>query len=377
MGAVTYHAWVTVVRRVAQRAVYTLARRGTVLALVATLLASPLLSTAQIAQDASPGLRDTASRFPDLARITSRGTLLCGIDQTEAEYTMDEAHGARVAFDSALCRAMAVALLGPAAQVKVAAYPDETTALGALRRGEVDVVATISADLTRTSDPSVTLTAPVLHDPVTLLAAVAAKIEAPRDLAGRKICFLAETDTEASLQDWARAQGVVYVPFPFQEQGEMEAAFATNNCAALAGDATRLGDLRASLGAHAALYRMVPFRIGGDPLAIAVRQRDAALAHVAQWTVQALLLAEQAGITAANVRALAVGKSATVDRLLGRTREIGRPLGLREEWAREVVEAVGNYAEMFDRTLGLPMGLMRGENALCEHGGALCPLPIK
>ena len=86
----------------------------------------------------------------------------------------------------------------------------------------------------------------MLHDGKTLLAPAAAHVQTLADLAGRKVCFLAETETEVALQDWSRAHGTAFVPFPFQEEGEMEAAFVTGNCAAVAGDATRLGDLRAS-----------------------------------------------------------------------------------------------------------------------------------
>ena len=167
------------------------------------------------------------------------------------------------------------------------------------------------------------------------------------------------------------------MPFPFQEEGEMEAAFVTGNCAAVAGDATRLGDLRASLGSHAALYRILPQTLRDDPLAMAVRSGDD-LVRIARWTLEALLLAEQEGVTARNAAGFPAGRSEIADRLLGRTREIGRPLALRESWAGDVVQVLGNYGEIFDRDLGArsPLGLPRGANALCSNGGALCPLPL-
>lgn len=315
----------------------------------------------------------------DVQRIVARGTLRCGIDQTEAEYTTTEDHGPRVAFDRALCSAVAVALLGPGAKVTLTAYPDETAAIGALRSGEVDLVPTLSADLTRTTDPTIAVTAPVLHDAVTFLVPLAAKVDTAKDLAGRKVCFLAETETEVALQDWGGARHVAYVPFPFQEQGEMEAAFVTNNCTALAGDATRMGGVRASLGSHAAAYRVLPDTLRDDPLATAVRASDSALARIAQWTWNVLLLAEEAGVTAANAATYPTGQSAAADRLLGRTHELGRPFGLREQWAREVLEAVGNAGELFDRALGegSPMGIPRGLNALPAAGGVMTSLPIK
>ena len=340
---------------------------------VATALAGATMALAQAPPLKQPQLP------PDLHQILLRGSLRCGIDRTEAEYTTDEAHGQRTAFDDALCHAVAVAILGPKAQVQAASFPDETAAIAALRSGEVDLIPTLSADLTRTTDPSLTLTAPVLHDAVTVLAPLTANIGSPQDLAGRTVCFLAETETETALQDWSRARHIAFTPFPFQEQGEMEAAFVTGNCAAVAGDATRLGNLRASLGTHAVAYRILPQPIADDPLATAVRATDPALARIAQWTIQALLHAEAEGIDAANVATFPAGKSANADRLLGRTHEFGKPLNLRETWAQDVLQTVGNYADLFNRTLGQssPMALPRGLNALCANGGALCPLPFK
>ncbi len=308
-----------------------------------------------------------------------RRELRCGIDATEAEYTTAEDHGPRVAFDTALCQAVAVALLGPPPRIRITTYPDDTAALRALRAGEIDLIPTLSADLQHTTDSTVVLTAPVLHDALTLLVPDTATIRTPADAAGKKICFLAETETEVALQDWSRAEHVAYIPFPFQEEGEMEAAFITNNCSAIAADSTRLGGIRASLGTHAAHYHLLLQSLNDDPLALAVRACDPALHRIAQWTVEALLLAEQTGITAANAATFPAGKSGTADRLLGRTREAGAPLGLRDIWAAQTIQTVGNYGELFTRTLGTgsPMGLPRGINALCSAGGAMCPLPLK
>ncbi len=310
-------------------------------------------------------------------RIVERGSLRCGVDATEAEYTTTDDHGQRLAFDTALCRAVAVALMGPQAKFMVQRFPDDRGAVAALRSGDVDLVPTLSADLAHSTDATLALTTPVLHDAVTLLVQV--QLAHAAELKGKKICFLTETETEVALQDWDRAQHVGYVPFPFQEEGEMEAAFVTGNCAAIAGDATRLGGVRASLGAHAAGYRVLPESLRDDPLGIAVAAENAGLLRVAQWTLEALMLAEQSGITTANVATFPPGRSETANRLLGRTGEMGRPFGLREGWAMDVIAVTGNYGELYDHTLGsaTAMGIPRGVNALCGAGGAMCPLPLK
>ncbi len=51
-------------------------------------------------------------------------------------------------------------------------------------------------------------------------------------------------------------------------------------------------------------------------------------------------------------------------------------LGLSETWAYDVIKQVGNYKQIFDRTLGEPYKMKRGVNALIRDGGVLYPLVI-
>jgi general L-amino acid transport system substrate-binding protein len=60
--------------------------------------------------------------------------------------------------------------------------------------------------------------------------------------------------------------------------------------------------------------------------------------------------------------------------LLGASHEIGSGLGLNDDWVVHVIEATGNYGEIYARDLS---GLPRGENSLREHGGLMVALPQK
>ena len=62
-----------------------------------------------------------------------------------------------------------------------------------------------------------------------------------------------------------------------------------------------------------------------------------------------------------------------VARLLGAEPGMGERLGLRDSWAREMIAAVGNFEEIYDRNLGKnsPYQLERGLNSLWSHGGVL------
>ncbi len=165
----------------------------------------------------------------------------------------------------------------------------------------------------------------------------------------------------------------------------MQAAFATGNCGALAGDQTRLAQTRAALAQRKTQARLLPDCISKDPVASAVRDDDPQWAAIVNWVMEALIQAEESGITRHHVKLLRAHAAQAQDGdpvirlLLGESHEIGNALGLDDHWVVRVIEDTGNYGEIFARDLGgqSAMGLPRGANNLREHGGALQALPFK
>jgi general L-amino acid transport system substrate-binding protein len=327
----------------------------------------------------SCGVACAADTSPTLARVRAAGVLHCGIDQEEAEYSTSDDHGSREAFDADLCQAVAEAVLGKNALVRATHYPDDVTAMQGLNADEVEMVATLSDDFTHSVGTHLSFTRPVLWDGVGFLAPAGSPVTRARQLSGKKICFLAETTVEESVRAWFAHEHLDFVPFPFQEEGEMRAAFATGNCDALAGDRTRLAETRAALAHRGKRARLLPECISKDPLAAAVRDNDPQWAALVNWVMEALVQAEESGVTQANVRRMqARADSDPLLRfLLGASREIGPALGLDNNWVGRVIEATGNYGEIYERDLGSASALKlpRGENNLREHSGALTALP--
>jgi general L-amino acid transport system substrate-binding protein len=316
---------------------------------------------------------------PTVDAIRKVGVLTCGIDQSEAEFSTNEEHGSRVAFDSDLCKAVATAILGPHPRIAVKGYPDSDTALQGLRNNEVDLVATVSDDFSHSTMQGVRFTQSILLDGNAFLVLRSSGLSNVADLNNKKICFLAETEAEIDVRSWFDHHKVTLIAFPFQEEGEMEAAFVTGNCAALSGDMTRLANARTAFGSRAKDYRFLPEMISADPLASAFRSDDNEFGKIVGWTESVLLSAEEMHITSKNIGAQNANEDPLVKRLLGTTHELGRPLGLRDDWTSQVIAGVGNYGEIFDRDLGSgsPLKMPRGQNRLWTDGGLLQPLPLK
>jgi general L-amino acid transport system substrate-binding protein len=321
------------------------------------------------------------TRETTLSRVRATGALRCGIDVEEAEYTTSDGHGNREAFDTDLCRAVTAAVLGKDAQARVTHYPDDSTAVKGLANGEVEMVATLPDDFSHSAGAQLALTRPVLWDGVGVLAPEGSHVTRASELSGKKICFLAETTVEESVRAWFARNHLEFVPFPFQEEGEMQAAFATGNCGALAGDRTRLAQTRAALSRHGRQVRLLPETISKDPLAAAVRDGDSQWASIVHWVMEALIQAEESGVTRANVKIkLAHADSDPVLRfLLGGSHQIGSAIGLDNNWVVNVIETTGNYGEIYERDLGggSALKLPRGENNLRIHGGTMEALTFK
>lgn len=264
-----------------------------------------------------------------LAEVRARGALLCGIDRSEAEYSSTDEHGNRAAFDRDLCRAVAVAVLGRDAHMVVTYYADDATSMDALVYGKADVIASLSVRAHPVNAAGeareIAFSPAVLNDAVGLMVLRDSGITTAEQLSGHKICYLTETNTETRLQHWFAAHKLDLLPFPFQEEGEMEAAFVTDNCVALAGDLTRLAQTRASTGSRADEFTFLRQTFGTDTLAMAYRANDPPWAQRIDAILHLLREAQP---------------------------ERGTQLQDRPGWAGDVLGSVGTYEQIFKRDLG-------------------------
>jgi general L-amino acid transport system substrate-binding protein len=325
------------------------------------------------------GAARKANAGTTLDKIKAAGSFNCGIDTEEPEYSTQDAHGNHGAFDLDLCKAMAVAVLGPNGKLVVAPFRDEQDALKALKAGQIDVLATASPNYINTTNAGFGFARPVFYDFQGFLVSKAMGIHAPKDLAGKKVCFLGGTEIEIELQGYMKREKIEWLPFSFQEEGEMEAAFITGNCAAITADVSQLAYERIAFKGMARNFEILPDVVAKDPLAPAYRLDDPQWAAIVNWTVEALIQAEESGITKANVAAMMKSDDPIVARLLGVQRGYGQYLGLDDAWAARVIEAVGNYGEIFERDLGpgSVMKLPRGPNNLWTQGGLIYALPVR
>lgn len=315
-----------------------------------------------------------------LERVKKANALSCGIDIEEPEYSTDDAHGNHVAFDTDICKAVAVAVLGTNAKITVHSYRYEKDAYKALRAGEIDLLATGSPNYMSTNAKSdIGFARPIFYDFQAFLVDRSKGYQSLKDLTGKKVCFLGGTEIEFQLQSFMKKENIAWLPFLFQEEGEMEAALITGNCAAVTADVTQLAYERIAFKAMARNYEILPSLIAKDPLAPAYRMDDPQWAAIVNWTMEALIQAEESGITHDNIDAMKKSGNIDAERLLGVQHGYGQFLLLDDDWAARVIATVGNYGEIYARDLGptSEMRLPRGPNSLWTQGGLLYALPLR
>jgi general L-amino acid transport system substrate-binding protein len=314
-----------------------------------------------------------------LQKIQAAGLLTCGINIEQPEYTMEDAHGNHSAFDVDICKAVAVAVLGENAKFTLVRYRDEDDALQALNSGEIALLATGSPNFLHTTKDRLGFTRPIFYDYQGFLVNRTMGISSAKDLAGKKICFLGGTEIEAQLEGYMAREKIKWLPFAFSEEGEMEAAFITGNCAAISADVSQLAYERIAFKSLARNFEILPDVVAKDPLAPAYRLDDPQWAAIVDWAVEALIQAEESGVTQANLAEMKKSDDPVIRRLLGVQRGYGQFIGLDDGWAEREIEAVGNYGELFERDLGAgsAMKLARGPNKLWTQGGIMYSLAIR
>jgi general L-amino acid transport system substrate-binding protein len=164
-----------------------------------------------------------------------------------------------------------------------------------------------------------------------------------------------------------------------ESEDEIEGAFFANRCDALTTDASGLAAVRITRASNPDDYDILPEVISKEPLAPAVRAGDDQWYDILRWTIFALFDAEEHGLTQANVEDGLKSEDPAVKRLLGVSEGNGKALGLDEQWAYREIKQVGNYGEIFDRTVGSkgPLKLRRGLNELWTHGGLIYAPPLR
>jgi general L-amino acid transport system substrate-binding protein len=307
-----------------------------------------------------------------LAAIKDKGVLSCGVHTGLPGFSSMNSKGQWIGIDAEFCRAVASAVLGDPTKVRYVPL-SVTQRFTALQTGEVDLLARNTTwTMQRDTQLGVAFTVVNFYDGQGFLVKEKANIKSVRDLNGARICFLNGTQTAIMLGDYFRKNNLTYRPVFMDDLKSIILAYTEGRCDSYSTDASQLSSIRINDMKNPDEHIVLPIRITKGPLGPVVRQGDDQWRNLVSWVHYAMIIAEELGVTSQNVDSSEFDSDGEAQRLLGRNKHnLGTGIGLDQQWAYRVIKYVGNYGEVFDRTVGKDsfLKLDRGQNALWSNGG--------
>ncbi|MGH6908670.1 MAG: amino acid ABC transporter substrate-binding protein [Phenylobacterium sp.] len=307
-----------------------------------------------------------ATPSPTLEAVRKRGYLTCGVHPGLPGFAFPDVHGVWRGFDVDICRAVAAAVLGDAQKVRFTPITAQDR-FSALQKGRIDILSrNTSWTLARDAGLGLDFAAITYFDGQGFLAPKSLGLASAEELSGARICVQAGTASQDNLSDYFQARGITYKPVVAASEAEARRLYENDGCDVFTADISALAGSRSVLnnpGAHVIL----PDVISKEPLGPVVRQNDPAWTDIVRWTINATILGEELGLTSKTVeQARETASDPQTRRLLGVEGDYGAMLGLKPDWAFQVIRQVGAYHEIFRRDVGADSALKldRGLNAL-------------
>ena len=309
-----------------------------------------------------------------LDKVKNRGRLVCGVYGGLPGFSFLSQDGKWSGFDVDYCRAIAAAILGDPDKVEFVPLKAPER-FSALQTGEIDVlIRNTTWTLTRDTQVGADFAPPTFYDGQGFMVHKKFGITSLEELAGASVCVTAGSTTELNLADTMRALGVDFNPVVFEEIDTLYNSYEQGRCDVVTSDKSQLA-ARRKVFKDPDAHVILDVTISKEPLGPVTIHGDNKWNDAVSWVVYATFFAEEYGITQSNVSTYK-SKNPEIGRFLGKTGDMGGKLGLSKDWAYQVITAVGNYGEIFERNL-TPIRLPRGVNKPWTQGGLLYAMPFR
>lgn len=311
--------------------------------------------------------------------VKNAGEFNCGVSTGLAGFSAPDDNGTWQGIDVEVCRAVSAAVLGDPDAVNFTPLT-AVERFTALQSGEIDVLSR-NTTWTATRDNSLGLnfTGVTFYDGQGFLVRKDLGVKSATELDGAAVCVQSGTTTELNLADYFHANDMEFQQVSLDTSDQSAQAFDSGRCDVLTSDSSQLAALRLQL-ADPEGAMILPERISKEPLGPVVRQGDDQWFNIVKWSLFAMFDAEELGVTSENVDQMRDNPpNPDVARLLGKDGNFGEQMGISNDWAYNIIKMVGNYDEIFQKTVGSgsPLELERGINALWTDGGIQYAPPVR
>ncbi|MDX1487902.1 MAG: amino acid ABC transporter substrate-binding protein [Acidiferrobacterales bacterium] len=319
-----------------------------------------------------------AAQAGTLDDVKRKGFIQCGVSQGLPGFSNPDEKGNWTGIDVDVCRAVAAAVFGDADKVKYTPLSAKER-FTALQSGEVDMLSRNTTwTLVRDTALGLNFAGVNYYDGQGFMVPKKLGVKSAKELNGASVCVNIGTTTELNMADFFRTNKMEYKPVVFEKADEVVAAYDAGRCDVYTTDRSGLAAQRLKLKNPDA-HMVLPEIISKEPLGPVVRHGDDQWFDLVKWTLYAMLEAEEYGLNSRNVDKMKSSSDPVVKRLLGIEGDMGKNLGIDNQWVYNIVKQVGNYGEVYDRHVGpaTQLKLERGANALWKDGGLQYPMPVR
>ncbi len=315
-----------------------------------------------------------------LKTVLDRGSLLCsGHNGSFLGFAEVDDKGGWKGIDIDICRALTAGLFGT--------YKDKLEIVPiswaqrwpALQSGDIDVVIKVSGwTQSRDTELNLAYSRPYFIGAFQIMAHAKTEAKSVADLDGGAICVSAGTSTQRVLAAFLETNKINAETVVFEKGDEVRSSYLSGRCDGIIEWAPSLAAMRVTVDSPAE-HIILPDVLDLEAEGIIVREGDPDWLDVQNWMLSSLWFAELHGITQENVEKIRANPpSTTIGKFLGVTPGYGTRLGLKDDWAFNMIKAVGNFGEIYERNIGSGSAykLPRGINALYNAGGVFYPMII-
>jgi general L-amino acid transport system substrate-binding protein len=313
-----------------------------------------------------------------LKEVKARGALICGVNEGLPGFSAVDERGAWSGFDVDFCRAVAAAIFGDPNKVQLVPLTADAR-FQALKDGKIDLLSRNSTwTMGRETEFGLTFVGVTYYDGQGFLVPRAIRINSALELDGAKVCVQSGTTTIDNLADFFASNHMNLQEVVSASTDESVKNYEAGLCSVLTSDLSQLYALRLRL-VKPHDHVILPDVISKEPLGPVVRDNDLQWIEIVRWIYFAMVNGEELGVSSKTIGQALQSQKPEVMRLVGTTGNFGEEIGLTNDWAANIIRAVGNYGEVFDRNLGAksPLAIPRGLNQLWTAGGIQYAPPIR
>jgi general L-amino acid transport system substrate-binding protein len=323
----------------------------------------------------------SAENGDTLAAVKARGTVICGINgELPGMSVLNADTGLYEGMDADFCGALAAAVLGDPTAVQYMTLTADQRAT-AIQGGEVDVIFRNTTNTLSRDAEWGDFGPTIFYDGQGIMTRADVGASSLEDLDGATICVTSGTTTELNLADQMAFRGLTYEPVTAAETDTVYSSYEEERCDAVTSDRSQLVGRRSTF-ANPDDHVILDVVMSKEPLAPVVASGDDQWADIVEWVVYATFEAEELGIDSTNIAEFAGSDNPVVARLLGEDDTLQLAfdaLGIERTFVVDIITAVGNYGEIYDRAFGpeTALALERGPNELWTNGGLLYSPPFR